>query len=176
MRGYRVEGGRGLRLRAPLVIRGPGRVVLGERIRVGMKTTPWTYSPDAVISIGSGSFLNGTRFGCRERITVGAGAILAEASLMDTDFHSVQANRHDPEAPVRTLPIDLDENVWVAANAGILPGTKIGKNSVVGFGAVCSGEYPADVIIAGNPARIVRGLPGTEVLPSPHAEGSTTAT
>ena len=162
LRGYRVEGGRGLRLQGPLIIRGPGRVILGERIRVGAKSTPWTYSRDAVISIGSDSFLNGTRFGCQERIAVGAGALLAEAVLMDTDFHSTQANRHDPEAPVRTLPIDIEDNVWVSANVGILPGTRIGKNSVVGFGAVCSGVYPADVIIAGNPARVVKALPGSQ--------------
>jgi maltose O-acetyltransferase len=52
--------------------------------------------------------------------------------------------------------------VWIGAHAGILPGTRIGKNSVVGFGAVCSGEFPANVIIAGNPARVLRAIPGAE--------------
>jgi acetyltransferase-like isoleucine patch superfamily enzyme len=41
-----------------------------------------------------------------------------------------------------------------------LPGTRIGKNSVVGFGAVVSGEFPSDVIIAGNPAVVVKPIPG----------------
>lgn len=160
LRGIRVEGGRGLRLDGKLVIRGPGRVVLGDNLRIEMTTTPWTHHPDAVITIGAGCFLNGTRFGCNERITIGARAILADARIMDTDFHSVQANRHEAEAPVRTRPVELEENVWVAAGVGILPGTRIGRNSVVGFGAVCSGEFPADVIIGGNPARVLRAIPG----------------
>jgi acetyltransferase-like isoleucine patch superfamily enzyme len=146
-------------LEGRLQIRGPGRVVLGDNIRVGMLVTPWTHSAEAVITIGERSFLNGTRFGCNERITIGPRAILGSASIIDTDFHSTQANRHDSDAPVRTAPVDLAENVWVAANVGILPGTRIGRNSVVAFGAVCIGEYPADVIIAGNPARVLRAIP-----------------
>jgi acetyltransferase-like isoleucine patch superfamily enzyme len=132
-----------------------------------MTTTPWTYQANAVITIGARSFLNGTRFGCNERISIGADAILAEANLMDTDFHSVHANRHDPSAPVRTRPIELEENVWIGGHAGILPGTRIGKNSVVGFGAVCSGEYPPNVVIAGNPARVLRAIPGAEAYVEP---------
>lgn len=159
LRGFRVEGGSGLRLAGKLVIRGPGRVILGDNIRIEMTTTPWTNRPDAVISIGAESYLNGTRFGCSERITIGARAILADARIMDTDFHSIHANRHDAEAPVRTQPVQLEENVWVAAGAGILPGTRIGRNSVVGFGSVCSGDFPADVIIGGNPARVLRSIP-----------------
>lgn len=165
LRGIRVEGGRGLQLEGRLAIRGPGRVILGDNIRIGATTTPWTHHPDAVITIGAGSYLNGTRFGCSDRITIGAGAILADARIMDTDFHSIHANRHDSEAPVRTKPVELEENVWVAAAVGILPGTRIGRNSVVGFGSVCAGEYPANVIIAGNPAQVIRPIPGGNALP-----------
>ena len=160
LRGIRVEGGRGLRIQGRLIIRGPGRVILGDGVQVGMVVTPWTYHPDAVISIGAGSYLNGTRFGCNERIEVGPQAILASAQILDTDFHSTHADRHFSEAPVRTASVVLEENVWVAANAGVLPGTRIGRNSVVGFGAVCSGDYPANVIIAGNPARVLGPIPG----------------
>ena len=67
---------------------------------------------------------------------------------------------------MRTEPIILEENVWIGAAAGLLPGTRIGRNSVVGFGAVCSGDYPANAIIAGNPARVVRELRGSERTPS----------
>jgi acetyltransferase-like isoleucine patch superfamily enzyme len=160
LRGLRVEGGRGLRIEGRLIIRGPGRVILGDGVQVGMIVTPWTYHPDAVISIGAGSFLNGTRFGCQERIEVGAKAILASAQILDTDFHSTHTDRHSPEAPVRTASVIIEENVWVAASTGVLPGTRIGRNSVVGFGAVCNGDYPANVIIAGNPARVVGPIPG----------------
>ena len=77
---------------------------------------------------------------------------------MDTDFHSTLRNRHDPDAPIRVAPVHIADNVWIAAAVGILPGTTIGANSVVGFGAVCAGDYPADVIIAGNPAVVIRPI------------------
>jgi acetyltransferase-like isoleucine patch superfamily enzyme len=134
-------------------------VRFGDRVRVGMTVTPWTHTPNAVIEIGDDTVLNGTRFGCAESIRIGRQCILAEASILDTNFHSTRADRHDPAAPIRVAPVILADNVWVAANAGLLPGTSIGQNSVVGFGAILSGDYPADKIIAGNPAVVVRPIP-----------------
>jgi acetyltransferase-like isoleucine patch superfamily enzyme len=152
------KAGRNLRIDGRLVLRGPGAVILGDNVRIGMTVTPWTYASDAVIRIGDDSFVNGTSFGCVREVRIGCRAILGRSSIMDTDFHSVAANRHDPAAPVRVAPVVLEDNVWVGAQAGILPGTRIGANSVVGFGAVCAGMFPANVVIAGNPARVVGTL------------------
>ena len=162
LRGARFSAGRNFRVSGRIRLRGPGRVVIGDNVHVDGVVTPWTYSADAVISIGSDSYVNGTRFGCQREITIGPRAILAHARLMDTNFHSTHVDRHNPDAPVRVAPVRLGENVWVAGNAGLLPGTTIGSNSVVGFGAVCSGEYPPNVIIAGNPACVVRPVTGSE--------------
>jgi len=137
---------------------GPGRVIFGDHVRVGMTVTPWTYDRDAVISVGSHSFINGTRFACASAILIGDRAILADARIMDTDFHSLAIDRHRDGAHVRVERVVLGENVWVAAAVGVLPGTTIGDNSVVGFGAVCSGPYPANALILGNPARMIRSL------------------
>lgn len=157
-RGIRFESGRNLRVYGHLSIKGPGCVRFGSDIVVDMTVTPWTYRADAVIEVGDGTFLNGTQFGCARSIVVGPRSILARASLMDTNFHSISINRHDAEAPVKVAPVRLGSNVWVAAQVGILPGTTIGDNSVVGFGAVCSGDYPANVLIAASPATVVRQL------------------
>lgn len=159
LRGIRFEAGRNLRIDGRLIFRGPGRVVFGDNVRVGMTVTPWTYTADAVISIGSDSFVNRTSFAwCRE-IRIGRRAILGRSSIMDTDFCSLGADRHDPAAPIRVAPVILEDNVWMAAQAGVLPGTSIGENSVVGFGVVCAGVYPENSVIAGNPARVIKKLP-----------------
>ncbi len=161
--GIRFSAGRNFRVYGSLKVRGPGRVVFGDNVSVGMEVTPYTHAPDALIEIGDDCYLNGTRFGCRQLIRVGPGAILADARLLDTDFHPLDpARRHDPDGPVRSEPIVLEENVWIGAAAGLLPGTRIGRNSVVGFGAVCSGEFPANVVIAGNPARVIREFQESE--------------
>lgn len=158
LRGQRFEAGKNFRVGGKLLVRGPGRVVFGDNVVVEMLVTPFTHAPDAIISIGSRVYLNGTRFGCAKAIRVGDDCILAESRIMDTDFHSVAINRHAEDAPVRVLPITIGRNVWVAADVGVLPGTTIGDNSVVGFGAVCSGQFPSNVLVLGNPAVVKRTL------------------
>ena len=176
MRGIRFRAGPNLRVFGRLSIRGPGRVHLGGNVVIHGRVTPWTYSADAIISIGDNTQLDGVRFGCAERIEIGRYCMFAECRILDTDFHSARADRHSPDAPVRTAAVVLADNVWVAAESGLLPGTRIGANSVVSFGSVCMREYPADVVIMGNPARVASPLPsksgvggeGQCVLPERH--------
>jgi acetyltransferase-like isoleucine patch superfamily enzyme len=162
--GQRLVGGRGLLVFGSLDVRGPGVVEIGDGVIVEMKVTAWTHSAQATLKIGPHCFLNGTRFGCATEITIGRDVIIGEAHIMDSDFHSTAANRWSPEAVVRVKPVRLADNVWVGAAAGLLPGTNVGENSVVGYGAVCSGTYPANSIIAGNPARVVKPIPGVDVV------------
>lgn len=162
LRGVRFSAGSNFRVFGKLTVRGPGTVTFGRDVVIGMHVTPFTHSTDSIIVVGDHCFLNGARFGCRERIEVGPDCIIAEARIMDTNFHSTRADRWSADAPVTTRPVRLARNVWIAAQVGLLPGTEIGENSVVGFGAVCSGAFPADVLIAGNPALVVRSLSGSQ--------------
>jgi carbonic anhydrase/acetyltransferase-like protein (isoleucine patch superfamily) len=52
----------------------------------------------------------------------------------------------------------IGNNVFIGINAIILMGTRIGNNVIVGAGAVVSGKIPDNVVIAGNPAKVVRTL------------------
>ena len=53
------------------------------------------------------------------------------------------------------LPVKIGDNVFIGQNATILMGTTIGNNCIVGAGAVVKGAFPDNVVIAGNPARVV---------------------
>jgi acetyltransferase-like isoleucine patch superfamily enzyme len=48
--------------------------------------------------------------------------------------------------------------VWIGSRVTILPGTEIGRNSIVGAGAVVKGVFPENVIIAGNPGKVIKGI------------------
>jgi acetyltransferase-like isoleucine patch superfamily enzyme len=111
--------------------------------------------------------MSGTAFGCVQEIRVGRLSIVARAQIRDTDFHSLAANRRSSDAHVRVAPIHIGENVWISDRVGILPGTRIGDNSVVSFGALCGREYPGNVVIVGNPAKVAAPIPGS----SPPTEG-----
>jgi len=160
MRGRRFTAGRNFRVFGSLVVRGPGRVILGDDVRVIQKTTPFTHSPDAVITVGDRVDLVGVRFGCMARISIGDESMVSECRIMDTDFHSIAVNRRDSTAPIRTAPITIGRNVWIAPQTAILPGTSIGDNSVIAFGAICSGAVPPNVVMVGNPARTAGKVPG----------------
>jgi maltose O-acetyltransferase len=57
-------------------------------------------------------------------------------------------------------PVTIGDNVWLGGGVIVLPGVTIGENTVVGAGAVVTRDLPANVVAAGNPARIIRSLEG----------------
>lgn len=63
-------------------------------------------------------------------------------------------------APGATLCgcVRLGNNVMIGAGAVVLPRVKIGENTIVGAGAVVVRDLPAGVVVAGNPARIIRSI------------------
>jgi acetyltransferase-like isoleucine patch superfamily enzyme len=163
LRGRRFQAGRNFRVFGSLVVQGPGRVIFGDDVRVIKRTTPFTHSPDAVITVGNNVDLVAVRFGCKERISIGNLCQVSECRIMDTDFHSIAPNRRDPSAPVRTAGITVGENVWIAPETALLPGTTIGDNSVIAFGAICSGAVPSNVVMVGNPARVAGKVPAPQI-------------
>jgi maltose O-acetyltransferase len=54
--------------------------------------------------------------------------------------------------------------VWIGRSAIILPGTTIGDHSVIGAGSVVSGVIPEKVLVAGNPARVLRPITASDTF------------
>jgi maltose O-acetyltransferase len=54
--------------------------------------------------------------------------------------------------------IVIEDNVWIGGGAILLPGVRIGRNAVVGAGAVVTRSVPANTVVAGNPARVLRAI------------------
>jgi acetyltransferase-like isoleucine patch superfamily enzyme len=181
MLGRRVIIGRFFRVTGPLDIRGPGTVVFGDHCTVMSSrlrpTTPYTHSPEAVIHFGNRVMLTRTRIGCVKRVDVADNAGLAEAWIMDSDFHSVEPSADEPRHSTSgaSKPISIGPNAWIGAGSMVLKGVRIGANSIVGAGAVVAVNVPDNTVVFGNPARVVWRLrrPATAAGPDQSGRDST---
>ncbi len=143
-----------------MIIRGPGTVIFGDDCSVRSTwrapVTPFTHSPEAVIRIGNGVMMWCTRLGCQKSIEIGDGADLADARVMDTDFHSIeigQTPRRNTSGVAKRVVIG--PRAWLGAGSMVLKGVRIGENAIVGAGAVVMRRVPANAVVMGNPARVV---------------------
>jgi acetyltransferase-like isoleucine patch superfamily enzyme len=160
-RGGRFSIGRNLVSNGRLHLSGPGRIRIGDDCNAWARAEAnvlSTFSPDAVISIGDNVRLNGAGIQAASAVTIGNDCILGSCTIVDTDHHSVDVERRRPGAPVASSPVVVEDNVWIAGMATVLKGVRVGRDSVVGFGAIVSSDVPAGVVVAGNPARVVRNL------------------
>jgi len=73
-----------------------------------------------------------------------------------TSGHALEPSRR--RSATIGKPIVIERNVWIAAGATVIGGVTIGENSVVAAGSVVTKDVPADTLVGGNPARVIRGL------------------
>ncbi|KAJ2499423.1 hypothetical protein GGI11_007964 [Coemansia sp. RSA 2049] len=89
------------------------------------------------------------------RVDIGDNVMFGPGVHIYTAEHSVDpAIRLSGVESARSVRIG--NNVWVGGNAVILPGVTIGDNVTVGAGAVVTKDVPSNVVVVGNPARIVK--------------------
>lgn len=62
------------------------------------------------------------------------------------------------------LPITVGDNVWIGGHVCVLPGVRIGDNTVIGAGSVVTRDIPANVLAAGNPCRVIRPITKADKL------------
>lgn len=145
---------------------GSGRIVIGDRVRLsGKSSISFHHAGRGVpeLTIGDGSFLgHDCSLAIASSIAIGRHVLVAGgARISDYDGHPVDAASRragDPTPPDTVRPVIIEDDVWIGADARILKGVRIGARSIVGSGAVVTRSVPPDVVVAGNPARVVRKL------------------
>lgn len=112
--------------------------------------------PNSLLELGHKSYINhDSEIRCRERITIGNNVSIAyNVLIQDSDYHTMY-DEQGKDKP-QTLPIAIEDDVWIGANAIILKGVTLGKGCVVAAGAVVTKSAPAYSLIGGNPARIIK--------------------
>jgi maltose O-acetyltransferase len=128
---------------------------------IGENVTIWTpfnciYGDN--IHIGNNVFIN---LNCmiidNNRVEIGDHVMFGPGVQIYTAAHELEAESRDQGWEV-TKPIRIGKSVWIGGNAILLPGVTIGEKSVVGAGAVVTHDVPASLVVAGNPARVIREI------------------
>lgn len=112
------------------------------------------------IHVGENVFINACcHFQDHGGVTLGDGCQIGHNVVFATLNHGLEPADRGTTYPA---PIVLGRNVWVGSNATILQGVTIGDNAVVAAGAVVSRDVPANTIVGGVPARIIKRIDNPE--------------
>lgn len=127
--------------------------VIHDTVRV---FTPLNINYGPGVSFGRDCFLN---FGCT---LLALGGITIEDDVF-IGPHCVLATEYHPEDPATrhsllTKPIVVKRNAWLGANVTVLAGVTVGENAIVAAGSVVTKDVPANMVVAGTPAKVIREI------------------
>jgi acetyltransferase-like isoleucine patch superfamily enzyme len=116
---------------------------------IGFKNIKLSYDPTTIGSfVMSGSCyfqgLNGIEIG--KNFLFASGVKVVSSNHESNDVHKVE----------KADPIIIGDDVWLGTNVIILPGVQLGNKVTVGAGSVVTHSFPDSVVIAGNPARVIK--------------------
>ncbi|MCA9000818.1 MAG: acyltransferase [Planctomycetes bacterium] len=137
-----------------LIIRGPGRVIIGDHVNCGNRVTLYTDHKDAVIRIGDHTFLNGPRFSCMREITIGEHCILADCRILDSDYHNIDPDRREQVPEPR--PVRVEDRVWLTMNVFVMKGVTVGEGSTITPNSVVTSDVEPRSLYGGNPAVFIK--------------------
>ena len=128
---------------------GRGRIIIHDDVYIG---------DDCLIS-------------CANRVEIGAFTMLAHgAQVFDNDTHPLDYDQRiydhqlivgqssGTKSEIPHAPVLIGRNVWIAFNAIVMKGVRIGDGSVVAAGSVVTKDVPPHTVVGGNPARVIRTL------------------
>ncbi len=112
-----------------------GDVIIGDHTRIGLHNT----------------IIGPVTIGCHVNLAQGITVTALNHNFEDSD-------KRIDEQGVSTTPVIIEDDIWIGANAVILPGVTIGNHSVVAAGAVVTKNVPPHSLVAGVPAKIIKQI------------------
>lgn len=146
---------------------GAGKVEIGEKCSFGYKLGGFNYKgsieiqaryKNSKIKFGNKISTNNNIFICAANyIEIGDDTLIGQnVTIMDHEAHGIDPDKRRTLGPIGKVIIG--NNVWIGNNVTILKNSFIGSNCIIATGAVVSGEFPANVIIGGVPAKIIKQI------------------
>lgn len=109
----------------------------------------------ALLVLGNGYMNHGSAISCRNKIIIGNDVKIAkDVYIYDSDHHEIYDEKN--QLLNESKSIIIEDHVWICARAIILKGVRIASGSIIAANAVVTKDVPANCIVAGNPAKVVR--------------------
>lgn len=149
------------------LITGKGTVEIGDNCSFGFKLGGFHRGgsieiqpryKDSIIKIGNNVATNNNIMFCAANyIEIGDDTLIGQyVAIMDHEAHGIDPLKRRQIGEIGKVIIG--KNVWIGNNVTILKNSEIDNNTIVATGAVVSGKFPANVIIGGVPAKIIKSL------------------
>src|ERR671930_1805332 len=144
---------------------GPGCVLqIGKNASIELGRWSWLghgcklRSHEGLISIGAKTVLGQEcTISAYQHVSIGRECVIADrVMLIDFDHGMVEVERPIRLQGIYKREVRVGHNVWIGYGASILRGVTVGDNAVIGTGAVVTREVPANAVVAGVPARVIR--------------------
>jgi acetyltransferase-like isoleucine patch superfamily enzyme len=144
--------GRGLELK----IEPRGQIRFGRFVWIGDQTKIRCH--EGVVEIGAKTVMGQEcTISAYQRVRIGEQCVIADrAMFIDFDHGVVEVERPIRRQGIYKRDVEVGNNVWIGYGACILRGVSVGDNSVIGTNAVVAKDVPANAIVGGVPARIIR--------------------
>jgi acetyltransferase-like isoleucine patch superfamily enzyme len=122
------------------------------------------------VVIGAHTFIGNSKIVTAERVEIGDDVLISwGCTIVDHDSHALQWSKRQGDVRgfyrgekdwthVNVRPVKICDKVWMGFNVIVLKGVTIGEGAVVAAGSVVTRDVPAFTLVAGNPARVIRGV------------------
>lgn len=118
-----------------------------------------TNASNASIVIGDYVGMSGCTISASCSISIGDHVLIGSGVLItDSDAHAIDWSARRNGALGNSRPIVIEDDVFIGARAIILKGVRLGRGAVIGAGSVVTQDVDAHMLVAGNPAHILRSL------------------
>lgn len=98
-----------------------------------------------------------------DEVIIGDNVMISPEVMILTGNHDFSdKNKLLIEQKIITKPVKIGNDVWIGARALILPGVEVGERSIIAAGSIVTKDIPSNVIVGGNPARIIKNLDNEE--------------
>ena len=107
---------------------------------------------NSTLKLGGGYINRNCKIKCFQKIEIGFDVAISEnVTIWDSDVHELVRDNY-----IKTSPIIIGNHVWIGTNCIILKGVTIGDGCVIAAGSTVNKDIPANSLIAGNPAKVIK--------------------